>query len=263
MPTFDTPTPIQIRVEVSGGSLRVRASDRTDTVVSVRPGSERKAADVQAADQTRVEYADGRLVVTSPRRPRLLFMGTMPSIEIELLVPEGSGLEAALTAGDVDCEGRLGDVRIDNRYGDIRIDRAAKLRARTSAGDVTVAQVDQDGELSTSYGEIRLREASGDVRLDSACGDITVERALASVAATTKYGQVSVHSAVRGSLDLATAYGKVEAGVREGTPAWLDLESSSGKVRNLLTPSDAPNASDEPLQVKARTSYGDIVVRRA
>jgi hypothetical protein len=250
MPTFDTPSPIQIRIDVSGGSVRVRASARTDTVVTVRPGSERKAADVQAAEQTRVEYADGRLVVTSPRRPRLLFMGTMPSVDIELLVPAGSGLEAALTAGDVDCEGRLGAVRIDNRYGDIRIDRAAELHARTSAGDVTVGQVDEEGELST-------------LRLDSACGDVTVERAEGSVGATTKYGQVSVHQAGGGSLDLATSYGKVEAGIREGTPAWLDLEASSGKVRNLLTPSDAPRESEEPLRIRARTSYGDIVVRRA
>jgi DUF4097 and DUF4098 domain-containing protein YvlB len=263
MPTFDTPSPVQIRIDVSGGSLRVGASDRADTVVTVRPANEQKSADVQAADQTRVEYADGRLVVTAPRRPRLLFMATMPSVVIELLVPEGSDLEAALTAGDVDCEGRLGVVRIDNRYGDIRIDRSARLHARTSAGDITVAQVDEDGELSTSYGEIRVREATGALRLDSACGDITVERALASVGATTKYGQVSVHQAGGGSLDLATSYGKVEAGIREGTPAWLDLESSSGKVRNLLTPSDAPDGSDEPLRIRARTSYGDIVVRRA
>jgi hypothetical protein len=150
MPTFDTPSPIQIRIDVSGGSLRVRAGDRADTVVTVRPTNERKAADVQAAGQTRVEYADGRLVVTSPRRPRLLFMGTMPSVDVELLAPVGSDLQAALTAADVDSEGRLGVVRIDNRYGDIRIDRAATLHARTSAGDITVAQVDEDGELATS-----------------------------------------------------------------------------------------------------------------
>jgi hypothetical protein len=263
MPTFDTPTPIQIRIDLSGGSVRVRASDRADTVVTVRPGNERKSADVQAADQIRVEYADGRLVITSPRRARLLFMGGMPSVEVELLVPEGSGLEAALTAGDVDCEGRLGDVRIDNRYGDIRIDRAATLHARTSAGDITVTQVDRDADAGTSYGAIRVREAAGALRLDSACGDITVERAMGSVGAVTKYGQVSVHHAVGGSLDLATSYGQVEAGVREGTPAWLDLESSSGKVRNLLTPSDAPDGGEEPLRIRARTSYGDIVVRRA
>jgi DUF4097 and DUF4098 domain-containing protein YvlB len=263
MPTFDTPSPIHIRIDVSGGSLRVRAADRSDTVVTVRPSNPRSGADSQAADQTRVEFTDGRLVVAAPRRPRLLFFATMPSVDIELLVPEGSALEAALSAGDVDCEGRLGNVRIDNRYGDIRVDRASTLRARTSAGDITVTQVDEDGEATTSYGEIRIRDAAGSLRLDSACGDITVENALASVGASTKYGQVSVHQAAGGSLDLATAYGKVEAGIREGTPAWLDLESSSGKVRNLLTPSDAPDGDDEPLRIRARTSYGDIVVRRA
>jgi hypothetical protein len=263
MPTFDTPSPIQIHVELSGGSLRVRASDRADTVVTVRPSNPHSGADDQAADETRVAYSDGRLVITAPRRPRLLFFGSGPSVDIEVLVPEGSALEAALIAGDVDCEGRLGDVRIDNRYGDIRIDRAGTLHARTSAGDVTVTQVDEDGEAATSYGEIRVREAAGALRLDSACGDITVEHALASVGASTKYGQVSVHSAAGGSLDLATAYGKVQAGIREGTAAWLDLESSSGKVRNLLTPSDAPDETDEPLRIRARTSYGDIVVHRA
>ena len=74
---------------------------------------------------------------------------------------------------------------------------------------------------------------------------------------------MSVHRAAGGSLDLATSYGKVEAGIADGTPAWLDLESSSGKVRNLLTPSDAPDGAEEPVRVRARTSYGDIVVRRA
>ena len=263
MPTFDTPSPIAIRLDVSGGSVRVAAGDRNDTVVTVRPSNEHKAADVQAAEQTRVEYADGRLVVTSPRRARLLFMATMPSVDVDLLVPEGSALEATLTAGDVDCEGRLGDVRIDDRYGDVRIDRAATLHARTSAGDVTVTRVDGDAEAGTSYGNIRVGEAAGTLRLDSACGDITVQHARTSITASTKYGQVGVHRAAGGSLDLATSYGTVEAGIADGTPAWLDLESSAGKVRNLLTPSGAPDGSEEPVRIRARTSYGDIVVRRA
>lgn len=263
MPTFDTPSPISIRLDVSAASVRVVASARTDTVVTVRPGNERRSADAQAAEQTRVEYADGRLVISSPRRARLLFMGTVPSVQIEVLVPEDSSLEAALTAGDVDCEGRLGDVRIDNRYGDIRIDSAATLHARTSAGDVTVRHVDGRADAGTSYGDIRVGRTTGTLRLDSACGDITVQDAHGSIGASTKYGQVSVHQASGGSLDLATSYGTVEAGIREGTPAWLDLECSAGTVRNLLTPSDAPDESEEPVRIRARTSYGDIVVRRA
>ena len=85
----------------------------------------------------------------------------------------------------------------------------------------------------------------------------------ASVGAKTKYGQVRVHDAVRGSLDLETAYGTVEAGVREGTAAWLEIEAKSGRVRNLLTATDGPADSGETVEIRARTSYGNVVIRRA
>jgi DUF4097 and DUF4098 domain-containing protein YvlB len=263
MPTFDTPTPVHLRIELFGGSIRVRADDRTDTVVDVRPSNDRSTADVQLAEQTRVEYADGRVTVSTPRRPRLLFFGGTPSVEIDVLVPEGSRLDASASAGDVECEGLLGDVRIDTRYGDVHVDRSSGARVRTSAGEISIAEIDGAAEASTSYGEIRIGRAGGDLRLESACGDISVDCALASVAAHTKYGQVRVHEAVQGSLDLETSYGTVEAGIREGTAAWLDVESASGRVRNLLTASDGPASSEDSLRVRARTAFGNIVIRRA
>ena len=263
MPTFPTTGPVQARIDVSSGSVRVRASERSDTVVDIRPSNERSNADAQLAASTRVEFADGQLLVSSPRRPRLLFFGGAASVEIDVALPEGSRVEVSATAGDVDCEGRLGDVRIDNRYGDLRIDRVSTLRARTSAGDISVAEVDGTCEASTSYGEIRIGRAGGELRLDSACGDITVDRAEASASAKTKYGQVRVHDAARGSLDLETAYGTVEAGVREGTAAWLEVEAKSGRVRNLLTATDGPADSGETVEIRARTSYGNVVIRRA
>jgi DUF4097 and DUF4098 domain-containing protein YvlB len=263
MPTFATPAPISVRIDLPGGSVRVRGERRDDTVVDVRPSDDRSNADVQLAEQARVEYAHGRLTVSVPRRPRLLFFGGMPSVDVDVLVPEGSRLEVSASAGDVDCEGRLGDVRIDSRYGDIRIDRSDGTRVRTSAGEISIATVDGTAEATTSYGEIRIGRAVGDLRLDSACGDISVDCALASVSARTKYGQVRVHEAVQGSLDLETAYGTVEAGIREGTAAWLDVASASGRVRNLLTASDQPAPSEDSLRVRARTAFGNVVIRRA
>jgi DUF4097 and DUF4098 domain-containing protein YvlB len=263
MPTFDTPNPVHARVEIPGGSLRVRAADRSDTVVDVRPGDPHSSADIQAAEQTRVEFADGTLRINSPRRTRLHLFGGMPSVDIDVGLPTGSRVEVSTTAGDVDCEGRLGPVRIDTKYGNIRIERAASLHARTSAGDISVSAVDGAADAATSYGGIRVREAGGDLRLDSACGDIDVDLALASVGAATKYGEVRVGQAVRGSLVLETAYGAVEAGVREGTAAWLDVAAGSGRVRNLLTSTEGPEGAEETVEIRARTSYGDIVIRRA
>ena len=57
MRTFDTPEPISVTVELGVGDLRIVASDRTDTMVEVRPSDAAKKADVTAAEQTRVEYA--------------------------------------------------------------------------------------------------------------------------------------------------------------------------------------------------------------
>ena len=92
MPTFDTPSPIQTRIDVSGGSLRVRASDRADTVVTVRPSNERKLRrrPGRRADPGRVRR---RTAAWSPR-PAVrgcYFFGTMPSVDVELLAPGGLG----------------------------------------------------------------------------------------------------------------------------------------------------------------------------
>jgi hypothetical protein len=62
---------------------------------------------------------------------------------------------------------------------------------------------------------------------------------------------------------LETSYGTVEAGVREGTAAWLDVQSGSGRVRNLLDATEGPEGAGETVEIRARTAYGDVVVRRS
>ena len=63
MPTFDTPEAITATVELGVGDLRILARDRGDTIVEVRPSDPTKKSDVTAARQTRVEYANGRLML--------------------------------------------------------------------------------------------------------------------------------------------------------------------------------------------------------
>jgi len=54
--------------------------------------------------------------------------------------------------------------------------------------------------------------------------------------------------------------GELEVGVRRGTAAWLDAQTRFGQVRNRLEPTAAPGAQEETVEVRARTSYGDIVI---
>ena len=67
MPTFDTPEPILAIIDLATANVRINASDRADTVVEIRPSDEFSDADVQAAEHTQVEYADGRLLVRADK----------------------------------------------------------------------------------------------------------------------------------------------------------------------------------------------------
>ncbi|NEK86497.1 DUF4097 family beta strand repeat protein [Blastococcus saxobsidens] len=263
MPTFDTPGPIKARIEVVYGTVQIRADDRHDTTVTVRPRNAASSADVAAAEQTEVSLRDGELLVRSTSRPRLLFFGSGPEVEVDVVLPAGSSLHVRTTAGDITCLGRLGAADLECKHGAVRLDEAGSLRARSSSGNISADTVDGRTEVTTSYGEVRIGETAGPAHLETGYGNVTVDRALGSVTGTTKYGQVRVGEAVRGSLVLETAYGEVEAGVREGTAAWLDVSAGTGRVRNLLTESAGPEGADETVEIHARTSYGDITIRRA
>jgi DUF4097 and DUF4098 domain-containing protein YvlB len=262
MPTFDSPRPVTVRIDLPAGSVRIRGEDRVTTSVDVRPDDPHNDAAVRAADQTRVAFADGTLLITGARRPRLLFFTGSSSISVEVHVPAGSTVEVTSTAGNVECEGSLGDVRTATKYGDLRVDLAASARLRTSAGDIGIGEVAGSAEVTTAYGGIRVGRATGDLHLDTAYGDISVDGAEGPVSATTRYGQIRVGQVVRGSVTVESAYGDIEVGVREGTAAWLDASAGSGRVRNLLTASEGPDDAIETVEIRARTGHGNVIVRR-
>jgi DUF4097 and DUF4098 domain-containing protein YvlB len=281
MPTFETVEPISVTIEIAVGQIRITASERRDTVVSVSPSDASKESDVRAAEQTRVEYTQGRLLIKAPRswKQYTPFSGR-ESIEVAIELPEGSRVEGEAAVADFRSDGRLGETTFSTAVGNIRLDQTGPARLSTSTGTVTVERVDGRAEI-TGSGQIRIGEVDGqaviknlngvtwigevkgDLRCNSANGDITVDRALGAVAAKTANGAVRIGEVVRGSVELKTAYGELEVGIREGTAALLDVRSHFGNVRNALAASQGPEPSDQTVEVHARTSFGDIVIRRS
>ncbi|HYZ55880.1 MAG TPA: DUF4097 family beta strand repeat-containing protein [Streptosporangiaceae bacterium] len=279
MPTFDTPEPIAAIIDVAGGHVRIHASDRADTVVEVRPTDESEDADIQAAGQTQVEYANGQLLVRAPKNKIRSLFGRTASIDLTIELPSGSRVDAKAW-GDVRSEGRIGESTFDIAAGSIRLDQTGRLKLRTAAGDVSVGRsdghtdvatssgkiwigaIDGTAVIKTSNGDITVGEVTGDVQLNTANGGITVDRALAAVSAKTAFGSVRIGEVVRGSVVLETAFGDLELGVREGTAAWLDVSSQQGSVRSDLDAIDRPGQAEETAEVRARTRFGDIVIRR-
>ena len=82
-----------------------------------------------------------------------------------------------------------------------------------------------------------------------------------SVVAKSATGDVRLGEVARGSVVLETGLGDVAVGIPEGTAAWLDVSSTAGRVHNALDAADAPEPSAQTVEVRARTSVGDVVIR--
>ncbi|NUT93577.1 MAG: DUF4097 family beta strand repeat protein [Saccharothrix sp.] len=279
MPVFATPGPISVTLELVVGPTRITASDRADTVVEVRPTNPNREGDVKAADQTRVEFDGGRLLVKTPK-PRGIF-NKGGSVDVSIELPTGSSVRGDTALGDLDARGRFGEVRFRTATGDLTVERSGPLHLRTAmgnvgvnhvtgtadvltgSGDLRVEHVDGDAVVKNSNGHTRVGEVTGDLRVKSANGEISVDLARGDVTATTASGSIRVHEVIRGKVVMETSVGQLEVGIRNGTAAWLDLSSVLGAVHNSLEAASGPDPATETVEVRGRTGYGDIVVRRA
>jgi Toastrack DUF4097 len=282
MRTFETPGPVSVTVELVVGDVRVTATDRTDTIVEVRPSNTNKKGDATAAEQTRVEFANGRLLVRAPKRWRHWTpWGGYESIDVQIDLPTGSTLVGEAGVAALRCTGRIGGCRFRTGVGDIYAEEMDSAELKTGAGDITLDRIAGKAEVTTGSGAVGIAsiggtavvkngngetwigEVAGDARVNAANGTISIDRAHAGVVAKTANGGVRVGEVESGSVVAQSAFGTVEVGVRDGVAAWLDLDTKFGTVQNDLGVTRRPEAHEDAVEVHAHTSMGDITVHRA
>jgi Putative adhesin len=282
MPTFDTPRPILVDLGLGVGDVRITAGDRHDTTVEIRPSDPAKPSDVAAAEQTRVDYSDGRLVIRAPKGwRRYSIRGGAESIDVQIEVPSGSRIRGDAGIAALHATGSLGECEYKTGVGDIQIEQAGPVHLSTGVGDIAAQRVTQHAEVNTGSGSVRLGSVDGtavvkgangdtwvgtisrDLRVASANGSIVVDHSNESVAAKTANGDVRLGDIGGGSIVAHTSLGKVDVGIREGVAAWLDLNTTFGKVHNDLDATGRPADGEKSADVHARSSFGDITVHRA
>ncbi|MGW7516687.1 DUF4097 family beta strand repeat-containing protein [Streptomyces sp. NPDC054796] len=296
MPSFETPQPIIATLELDAGTARISAGKTTETVVEVLPRNGSDDKDVRSVQETQVTCSGGRLSVKTPKKRTP--WNKPGAIEVSIELPAGSEVRATTGMGHLSCEGRLGDVALRTGLGDLQVDEAAGASLRTATGEIRLARstgdvdvtgagrveigtVDGAATVKNTNGSTRIDEVTGELKANASNGDISVGVAHSGVGAKCANGRVEVgvaHAGVdaassnggirvgdatRGRIDLRTSVGDVEVGIHEGTAAWLDLDPKYGAVRNSLGTAAGPEDSDETVEVHARTSAGDIIIRRA
>ncbi|SDZ94130.1 MULTISPECIES: DUF4097 family beta strand repeat-containing protein [unclassified Mycobacterium] len=261
MRTFPTPGPITATIELGAGAVRVTAADRPDTEVRVTPRDPLRAADVRAAEQAHIDFANDTLTVTVGKKLLSLSRG---AVTVDIALPSLSRLAVAVSSADLRVDGTVGDCRFDAASGNATLDAVeGNIKAATASGDLAVRRVLGNANASTASGELSIDGLDGGLKFQAASGSATVGTLRGSVHSRTASGSLTVAAAESGSISAATASGDVEVGVAQGTAANLDLDSRSGTVRSDLTPAAGPENDDRRLTVHARTASGDITIRRA
>ena len=282
MPTFPTPGPIIVTLDIGVGDIRIAAGARSDTVVEIRASNPARPADVAAAEQTRVEYSDGHLLIKGPKGWRRYSpIGPKESIDVQIDIPEGSQVRGEAAVAALHCTGAVGDCKYTTGVGDVQLDRTGFANLKTGVGDVSlghatgratitsgsgavrVGSVDGTAEVKGANGDTWIGDVSRDLRVVSANGSISVDRAHATVVAKTANGDIRIGEVEIGTVVAQTALGKVEIGIKEGVAAWLDLDTHFGKVHNDLDATGPPKPGEPAVEVRARSSFGDITVRRS
>lgn len=281
--TFDTQGPIAVEVDIAAGSAHLIAGDRAKTTVTVNPVDPASKIDVEAAKKARVELSGRRLSVVVPKPGEIMAYISFRDwglVDVTIELPAGSSVDAKTGAGDLRADGEFGEVNAKSGAGAIQVDQAhavglvsgaGRLRLGSSrgdtelvtAGEMDIGMIDGTAEVKNLNGRTRIGEVTGSIRVKSANGDIVVDRAQMNVNGRTSNGNIVVGEVVRGTVTLATAAGAIDIGIAEGTSAWVDAGTKYGRVHNGLEPGGGPEAPGEKVEIRARTSLGDIDIHRS
>jgi len=285
---FNTPSPIAVALDLYVADVRFAVSDRTDTIVEVLPSDPSKAADIKAAENTRVEYDDATrtlsIVSRKPRNRFVNFSSKRPeSIDVAIQLPTDSGVRGEAGLGDFQSDGVLGTVVLKTDLGAVRLAETGPLNLRSGVGEITVegvsgsaevhsgssdiriGTVDGTADVSTGNGKVRVGVVTGPANIKASNGSVSVDRALSDITAAGSNGEVRIGEVVRGKVSATSKNGGVEVGVREGSAALLELSTGVGRVYNALTSAEAPQADErvDKVEVHASTKLGDVTIRRA
>jgi len=286
--TFNTPAPITVVLDLYVADVRIEASDRADTAVHVRPSDPDKAADVKAAENTRVEYDEAtRTLSVVSRKPRNRFVNFSSkrpeSIDLLIETPTDSDVRGEAEIGDFQSAGVLGVVQLKTDVGAVHLAQTGPANLRSGVGEISVEEisgagqvncgsgvvrlgaVDGTADVTNGNGKVRVGVVTGAANVKSANGSVYVDRALSDITASASNGEVQIREVVRGKVTATSKNGAVEVGVREGSAAWLELNTTLGHVYNELDSAAAPEAGEpvDKVEIHADTKLGDVTIRRA
>lgn len=279
MHTFQTPQPVQLRVELWVGKIEVTASETDSTTVElIAVNGDANSQDI--IDNTKVEQRGDEIVVLAPKVKGGLFR-SRGEVEARIVVPVLSSAKLQSGSADIETHGQLGDVRAESGSGEVQIEHGDNVDTKTGSGDIAVERA--DGRLSSKSGsadvaigtvggnadvvsgsgDVALKEVGGVLKIKCGSGDVAVLRAGDGVDAMAGSGDVHIGKVSRGKVKAKTGSGDVVVSVVDGTPTYLDVMTVTGDVTSDLDGAEPPEQGSPSAEVQIQSGSGDVVLQRA
>ncbi len=218
-------------IEIRSGALEVRTGD---------DGHVRVSLDGPDVDQWTVAELGDSISVEPPARGGWRSRSTRVLIE----VPVGADVDVRSASADITLSGDFGATRIKSASGDVRVGTVARLDIDTASGDATATAVAAVTSCSTASGDVRVTEADDDVEIGSASGAVRVDRCSGS------------------NIAVKTISGDVVVGLPSGIRVEPDITTLSGRTH---LPEPVRNSGAEPrriVRLGLKTVSGDVTIRR-
>lgn len=256
---------VEVRHDPSGSSPLAMSMSNLMNWIGYQFGNQEAVEETgspaaEAVRQTRIDFTGGRLVVRTPKEMQLRNVAVTVSVQ----APHGSQVKAKSGSGDVTVSGPAGGLELTTGSGRVSTDQAAgSARIDTGSGVVRLGPMAAGVRAKTGSGDVEITAVGGASTVVTGSGDVWLGAVSNDVLARTGSGSVTIANASAGQLELHTGSGAIRVGVREGSPAEIDLSSGSGEARSDLDLSATPPASAPSLRVRGRTGSGSALVTAA
>lgn len=279
MYTFDTPSPVDLKVELMSGDINISTDDSGQaTVELVAMHDDAQARDL--IENARVEQRGDSIVVLLPKTKNSFF-GRKGEIRATITLPHESSVKVETASADVEGRGRYGRVAVMTGSGDVEFDQAGEadvkagsgdiefgrvigsVKTKSGSGDVKIGQVGESGDVIVGSGDAVIDSVGNVLKVKSGSGDVVVGDGGDKVDVMSGSGDVLVRRMRQGNVTVKTGSGDTKVGIADGTAAYLDIQTISGDVKSDLGSSDAPSNGDLQVSINVISASGDVVLQRA
>lgn len=181
---------------------------------------------------------------------------------VRLTVPASTSVTARTASGDLRFSVPISDAEIDVASGDVHLaSLSGRGRIKSASGDFTIGEVAGEIRISTASGDVRIDALEGDASISTASGNVKMGTAHGSIEVRTASGDVAIRRFSGVMFEGSAMSGNFDIGLASGMSIEADIQTRSGRFRNLTSPSSGNGETSISATMRLKTMSGDVTLR--